>query len=72
MGRVLEGGLPLAVPGEVVVVLVVAVVEVLVDFVGGRGGLSLETWEDNEAVEVEDFGGSNGWVVSRGPGPLTK
>ena len=32
MGRVLEEGLPLAVPGEVVVVLVVAVVEVLVDF----------------------------------------
>ena len=28
----------MAVPGEVVVVLVVAVVEVLVDFVGGRGG----------------------------------
>ena len=68
MGRVLEEGLPLAVPGEVVVVLVVAVVEVLVDFVGGRGGLSLETWEDNEAVEVEGFGGRNGWVVSRGPG----
>ena len=68
MGRVLEGGLPLAVPGEVVVVLVVALVEVLVDFVGGRGGLSLETWEDNEAVEVEGFGGRNGWVVSRGPG----
>ena len=55
-------------PGEVVVVLVVALVEVLVDFVGGRGGLSLETWEDNEAVEVEGFGGRNGWVVSRGPG----
>ena len=58
----------MAVPGEVVVVLVVAVVGVLVDFVGGRGGLSLETWEDNEAVEVEGFGGRNGWVVSRGPG----
>ena len=28
LGRVLEGGLPLAVPGEVVVVLVLAVVEV--------------------------------------------
>ena len=68
MGRVLEGGLPLAVPGEVVVVLVVALVEVLVDFVGGRGGLYLETWEDNEAVEVEGFGGRNGGVVSRGPG----
>ena len=68
MGRVLEGGLPLAVPGEVVVVLVVVVVEVLVDHVGGRGGVSLETWEDNEAVEVEGFGGRNGWVVSRDPG----
>ena len=65
-GRVLEGELPLAAPGEVVVVLVVVVVEVLVDHVGGR--FSLETWEDNEAVEVESFGGRNGWVVSRGPG----
>ena len=70
MGRVLEGGLPLAVPGEVVVVLVVAVVGVLVDFVGGRGGLSLETWEDNEAVEYVDIGGSSGWAVSRGLGRL--
>ena len=55
-----------------VVVLVVVVVEVLVDHVGGRGGYSLETWKDNEAVEVDDFGGSIGWEVSRGPGPLTR
>ena len=41
------------------------------DYVGGRGGFSLETWEDNEAVEVEDFGGKNGWVVSRGLGRWT-
>ena len=73
LGRVLEGELPLAAPGEVVVVLVVVVVEVLVDHVGGRGGVFLEaweTWEDDEAVEDEDIGGSSGWAASRGPGPL--
>ena len=73
MGRVLEGGLPLAAPGEVVVVLVVVVVGVVVDHVGGRGGFSLETWEaweDNEAVEYGDIGGSSGWAVSRGLGRL--
>ena len=37
-GRVLEGELQLAAPGEVVVVLVVVMVEVLVDHVGGWGG----------------------------------
>ena len=70
-GRVLEGELPLAAPGEVGVVLMVVVVGVVVDHVGGRGGFSLETWEaweDCEAVGFVDIGGNVGWVVSRGPG----
>ena len=73
LGRVLGEELPLAVPGEVGVVLVVVVGVEVVDHVGGRGGVSLETWEDwedNEAMEDEDIGGSSGWAASRGPGPL--
>ena len=75
LGRVLGEELPLAVPGEVGVVLVVVEVVVVVDHVGGRGVFSLEaweTWEDDEAVEDEDIGGSSGWAASRGPGPLTR
>ena len=74
-GRVLEGELPLAAPGEGGGVLMVVVVGEVVDHVGGRGGFSLETWEaweDYEAVEFGDIGGSIGWVVSRGPGQLTE
>ena len=72
-GRVLEGELPLAAPGEVRVMVMLVMVGVVVDHVGGRGGFSLETWdawEDNEAVGNGDIGGSSGWVVSRGLGRL--
>ena len=65
----------MAAPGEGVVVLVVVMVGEVVDHVGGRGGVSLETWEaweDCEAVGFGDIGGKIGWVVSRGPGQLTE
>ena len=72
-GRVLEGELPLAAPGEVRVMVMWVMVGVVVDHVGGRGGFSLETWdawEDHEAGEFGDIGGSSGWEVSRGLGRL--
>ena len=72
-GRVLEGELPLAAPGEVRVKVMLVMVGVVVDHVGGRGGVSLETWdawEDNEAVGNGDIGGNSGWVASRGLGRL--
>ena len=72
-GRVLEGELPLAAPGEVRVMVMLVMVGVVVDHVGGRGGFSLETWdawEDNEAVGNGDIGGNSGWAVSRGLGRL--
>ena len=72
-GGDLERELPLAVPGEVRVMVRWVMVGVVVDHVGGRGGFSLETWdawEDYEAGEFGDIGGSSGWEVSRGLGRL--
>ena len=44
-GGDLERELPLAVPGEVLVMVRWVMVGVVVDHVGGRGGFSLETWD---------------------------